>query len=60
MHWSLAELREMDLDEYGELLEWAGERNQPKDSTDADALIAANDAVALKAALKSKLDGTDE
>ena len=45
MHWSLAELREMDLDEYGELLEWAKTRNdKDPESMDIDEVIEAKKA----------------
>jgi hypothetical protein len=46
MHWSLAELREMDADEYHELVEWAkenGKKDDP-DSMDIDAVIDAKKA----------------
>ena len=46
MHWSLAELREMDADEYQELIAWAVDRSKPKDddSMDIDAVIDAKKA----------------
>jgi hypothetical protein len=46
MHWSLAELREMDAEEYHELIEWAkdkGKKDDP-DSRDIDAMLDAKKA----------------
>jgi Arc/MetJ-type ribon-helix-helix transcriptional regulator len=50
MGWSLAELREMESDEYRELLDWAKDKNKDRDpdSSDADAIIEAMDAKARK------------
>ncbi len=41
MHWSLAELREMDVEDYGELLQWAQDKGKEPDSMDADQIVAA-------------------
>ena len=41
MHWSLAELREVEIDEYGELIEWAQDKGKDPDSMDMDAVIDA-------------------
>lgn len=45
MHWSLGQLRDLDVDEYAELIEWAQARNQKDpDSMDMDAVIDAKKA----------------
>jgi hypothetical protein len=46
MHWSLAEVREMDSEEYVELLAWARDKNKDSDpdSVDADAIVEARQA----------------
>ena len=44
MHWSLAQLREMEMDEYSELLEWAQDKGKDPDSMDMDQVIAAKHA----------------
>ncbi len=44
MHWSLAELREMDVEDYGELLQWAQDKGKEPDSMDADQVVAAKKA----------------
>ena len=40
MHWSLAELREMDVEDYDELLQWAQDKGKDPDSMDADKVVA--------------------
>ncbi len=44
MHWSLADLREMDVEDYGELLEWAKDKGKDPDSMDMDDVIKAKKA----------------
>lgn len=41
MHWSLDQLRDLDADEYDELLQWAQDKGKPSDSMDADDIVAA-------------------
>ena len=44
MHWTLEELREIDSDEYSELLAWAQDKGKDPDSMDADEIVAAKKA----------------
>ena len=44
MHWTLEELREIDSDEYSELLKWAQDKGKDPDSMDADQIVAAKKA----------------
>ena len=43
MHWTLDQVRDLDSDEYEQLIEWAQKRNDvtDKDSMDMDAVIEA-------------------
>ena len=43
MHWTLDQVRDLDADEYEELIEWAQKRSDDtdKDSMDMDAVIEA-------------------
>jgi hypothetical protein len=43
MHWTLDQVRDLDAEEYDELIEWAQKRNEDtdKDSMDMDAVIEA-------------------
>lgn len=44
MHWSLEQVRELDIDDYAELLEWAQDKSKDPDSMDMDEVIAAKKA----------------
>jgi hypothetical protein len=44
MHWSLGQLRDLDLDEYSELIAWAQDKGKDPDSMDMDAVIDAKKA----------------
>jgi hypothetical protein len=41
MHWSLGQLRDLDLDEYSELITWAQDKGKDPDSRDMDEVIDA-------------------
>lgn len=44
MGWSLSQLRDLDVDEYFELIAWAQDKGKDPDSMDMDAVIEAKNA----------------
>ena len=44
MGWSLGQLRDLELDEYSELIEWAQAKGKDPDSMDMDEVIEAKNA----------------
>jgi hypothetical protein len=44
MHWSLEQVRDLDVEEYRELLTWAQDKGKDPDSVDMDEVVAAKNA----------------
>jgi hypothetical protein len=44
MGWSLGQLRDLDIDEYFELIAWAQDKGQDPDSKDMDKFLEAKNA----------------